>query len=210
MSKILDGKKPAHSTGISLVEVLIVVAISVLVFIGVLAIYSSSQKYIANNDVLSDILKDSRIVVSMFIKDAKEAVEVMPGPVVINGRTFYTSETCVIFKMASIGENGSIIDIETDFDYIVYCLDAGGQNIMEKVTEGKNGTSSRKDSTQTLTQNLDSVTFTFAGAEGDALSSYIDAVFVNLAFTLKGSGVGRTYQETFKTSTRLRNKVDSQ
>ena len=35
--------------------------------------------------------------------------------------------------MASFDASGKIIDIETDFDYIVYCLNADGQSIMERV-----------------------------------------------------------------------------
>jgi len=187
-----------------------VVAILALVFTGLFSIYSSAQKYITNKDVLSNIFRDSRTVISMFIKDTKEAVEVMPGPVVINSRTFYSSETCVIFKMASIDSSGKIIDIETDFDYIVYCLNTDNQSIMERVIKGKNGISSRVDSTRTLSQNLDSVTLAYADADGVDVSSYLDTAIVNLAFTLKNSGVGRTYQESFKTSTKLRNKTKPQ
>ncbi len=196
--------------GLSLIELLIVVAILALLITGLLAIYSSAQKYITNNDVLSNIFRDSRIVISMFIKDAREAVEVMPGPVIINSRTFYTSETCVIFKMASIDANGTIIEVETNFDYIVYCLNAENLTIFERVIKGSNGISSRVDSTRTLSQNMDSVTLGYANADGEDVSSYLDAAIVILAFTLKDSGVGRTYQEFFKTSTKLRNKVKPQ
>jgi prepilin-type N-terminal cleavage/methylation domain-containing protein len=210
MSKTAINKRTLRSKGLSLIEVLVVVAILALVFTGFFSIYSSAQKYITNKEVLSNIFKDSRIVISMFIKDTKEAVEVMPGPIVINSRTFYSSETCIIFKMASIDASGVIIDIETDFDYIVYCLNAENQSIMERVIQGKNGISSRVDSTRTLSQNLDSVTLVYADADGVEVSSYLDAAIVNLAFTLKDSGVGRTYLESFKTSTKLRNKAKSQ
>jgi len=210
MSIKVNNKRRLHTMGLSLIELLIVVAILALLITGLLAIYSSAQKYITNNDVLSNIFRDSRTVISMFIKDAREAVEVMPGPVIINSRTFYTSETCVIIKMASIDANGTIIEVETNFDYIVYCLNAENQTIFERVIKGSNGISSRVDSTRTLSQNLDSVTLGYADADGEDVSSYLDAAIVNLAFTLKDSGVGRTYQEFFKTSAKLRNKVKSQ
>jgi hypothetical protein len=92
----------------------------------------------------------------------------------------------------------------------VYCLNAENQTIFERVIKGSNGISSRVDSTRTLSQNLDSVTLGYADADGEDVSSYLDAAIVNLAFTLKDSGVGRTYQEFFKTSTKLRNKVKPQ
>ncbi|MCJ7582110.1 MAG: type II secretion system GspH family protein [Candidatus Aminicenantes bacterium] len=203
-------KKTFRECGMSLVEVLIVVAILALVITGALSIYSSAQKFITKKDVQSNLLKDSRTVIGFFIKDAKEAVEVMPGPVIIENRSFYTSETCVIFKMASIDANGIIIDIETNFDYIVYCLNAENQTIMERMTKGKFEISSRVDGKRVLLQNLDSLLFTFGDSEGLGVSSYLDAAIINLSFTLKETGAGRIYQEFFKTSTTLRNKVDSQ
>lgn len=199
-------KMRRHRRGLSLIEVLIGMMIMSIVVLAFFSLYSTGQKYFANQDAHVDILNDNRLTLTMFSRDIKEAVQVVPGPVDVGGTNYSTSANCVVLKVPSVDADGLIIDIDNDFDYIVYLVNPNNPRELQRIVDGKDGVSSRLDGNKLLTGNIDSLVLSFLDADGVTVADYADSAIVDIALTTLKKGVQRTYQETMNTRTKLRNK----
>jgi Tfp pilus assembly protein PilW len=74
--------------GISLIETLLAVALSAIVLIGILSLFISGQQYMISQDARVDAIEESRNPLELIARDIKEAVEVVPGPVTIDGNSY--------------------------------------------------------------------------------------------------------------------------
>ncbi len=199
--------KRKHTRGMSLIEILIGMVIMSVAVLALFSLYNTGQKHFTNQEAHVDILNDSRLVLTMLVRDIKEAIQVEPGPVDVGGTNYSTSANCVVLKIPSVDVDGLIIDIENDFDYIVYVLNPSNTNELQKIVEGKDGVSFRLDSTRLLTRNIESLVLSFLDTDGVIVGNYADSVIVDIALTTLKKGVHRTYEETRNTRTKLRNKV---
>lgn len=202
-------KKRRHSRGLTLIEVLVGMVLMSIVVLGLFSLYSTGQKYFANQDAHVDILNDSRLTLSMLSRDIKEAVQVVAGPVDVGGTNYSTSTTCIVLKVPSVDADGLIIDIDNDFDYMVYLVNPNNSKELQRIVDGKDGVSSRLDGNKLLTENIESLVLSFLDADGVTVADYADSAIVDIALTTLKQGVQRTYQETMNTRTKLRNKVES-
>lgn len=197
----------SHSSkGTTLLEILIVILLSVVIMLAFLSLFSSGQKYFINQDAKADTIEDSRYPIAWITRDIKEAVQVVPGPITIGGNSYSTSQSCLVLQVPSVDGDGVIIDIDNDFDYIVYRLNTELQNRLERIVDGKDGVSSRSDRTRLLADNVDSFALSFLDAGGNPVSVYSDSAVIDISLSSVITGVGRTLQDEANTRAKLRNK----
>ena len=199
-------KKRRHTRGLSLIEVLIGMVIMSIVVLALFSLYTTGQKYFANQDAHVDILNDSRLILTMLSQDIKEAVQVVPGPVDVEGTNYSTSANCIVLKVPSVDADGLIIDIDNHFDYVIFRVNPINARELQRIVDGKDGVSSRLDGNKLLTGNIDSLVLSFQDADGETVGDYAESAIVDIALTILKKGVQRTYQETMNTRTKLRNK----
>jgi len=199
-------KKRRHTRGLSLIEVLIGMVLMSIAILALFSLYNTGQKYFANQDAQVDILNDSRLTLTMLSRDIKEAVQVVPGPVDVGGTNYSTSANCIVLKVPSVDADGLIIDIDNDFDYVVYIVNPSNSKELQRIVDGKDGVSFRLDGNKLLTGNIDSLVLSFLDTDGVTVADYADSAIVDIALTILKKGVQRTYQETMNTRTKLRNK----
>ena len=199
-------KKRSHTRGLSLIEVLIGMVLMSIAVLALFSLYSTGQKYFANQDAHVDLLNDSRLTLNMLSRDIKEAVQVVPGPVDVGGTNYSTSANCIVLKVPSVDAGGLIIDIDSDFDYLVFLVNPNNSTELQRIVDGKDGVSSRLDGNKVLTGNIESLVLSFLDADGVTVTDYADSAIVDIALTTLKKGVQRTYQETMNTRTKLRKK----
>lgn len=199
----------SKTRGITLIEVLIGMVLMVIVVLALFSLYNTGQKYFVNQNIKSDILNNNRVTLTWLSRDIKEAVQVIPGPIDINGTFYSTSSGSIVLRLPSIDANGIIIDIDNEFDYLVYQMDPENSTQIVRIVDGKDGVSSRVDGNRVLAENVSSLVLVFLDSDGMEILNpldYSDTAIVDIGLTSLKKGVQRTYQETINTQTKLRNK----
>jgi len=195
-------KKKSSPKGLTLIELLIVTGIVAFIMIALLTFYAAGQKYFITESARADVLRSSRQALNWLSRDIKEGIEVLAIY-----DTYTTSDNCLILKVASVDANGLVIDIANDFDYIIYRVNPAFSNRLERIVDANDGVSSRVDVTRTIADNTGAFVLS---SEGTGLGSIADfsLVFrVNITLTTSQTWMEKTYQETFDTMVKLRNKA---
>ena len=195
--------KKYQPKGITLVEVLVTVTIVSFMILAMLSLYVAGQRYFMTGTAKSDVLRDNRQVLNYVSRDVQEAIQVMP-----NWDVYTTSTDCLILQVSSIDSNGLIIDIDSQFDYIVYRLNSEYPNRLERIIDANDGVSNRADSSRTIATRVSSFQLSSGGVDLSAVSSFDQVSSVDITLVTTQSQLGRTFQETFKTGVKLRNKSD--
>ena len=189
--------------GFSLVELLVTVTISSFMIVAMLSLYVAGQKYFMTGSARADVLRDNRQVLNYISRDVKEAIQVMPS-----WDIYATSSDCLILQVSSIDSSGLIIDIDNQFDYVVYRLNSEYPNRLERIIDANDGVSNREDSSRTIATRVSSFQLSSGGVDLSAVSSFDQVSSVNITLVTTQSQLGRTFQETLKTGVKLRNKSD--
>jgi len=189
--------------GFSLVELLVIVAIGSFLVLAMLSLYVAGQRYFMNGSARSDVLRDNRQVLNYVSRDVKEAIQVMP-----TWDVYTTSSDCLILQVSSVDSSGLIIDIDSQFDYIVYRLNSEYPNRMERIIDANDGVSNRVDSSRTIATRVNSFQLSSGGVELSAVSNFEQVSSVDITLITTQSQLGRTFQETLRTGVKLRNKSD--
>ncbi len=189
--------------GITLIEVLVTVTIASSMLLAMLSLYVAGQRYFMIGSARSDVLRDNRQVLNYVSRDIKEAIQVMPS-----WDVYVTSTDCLILQVASLDSSGLIIDIDSQFDYIVYRLNSEYPNRLERIIDANDGVSNREDSSRTITTRVNSFQLRSGGVELSAVSSFDQVSSVDITMVTTRNLLGRTFQETLRTGVKLRNKSD--
>jgi len=200
-SKIKQRK--SQQKGITLVEVLVTVTIASSMILAMLSIYVAGQRYFMNGSARSDVLRDNRQVLNFVSRDVKEAIQVMP-----TWDVHTTSTDCLILQVPSIDSSGLIIDIDSQFDYIVYRLNSEYPNRLERIIDANDGVSNREDSSRTIATIVSSFQLSSGGVDLSAVSNFDQVSSVEVTLITTKNLLGRTFQETLRTGVKLRNKSD--
>lgn len=196
-----------RTRGMSLIEVLIGMVLMIIVVLALFSLYNTGQKYFVNQNIKSDILNNNRVTLTWLSRDIKEAVQVIPGPIDIDGTSYSTSSGSIVLRLPSIDANGIIIDIDNEFDYLVYQVNPEDSTQIIRIVDGKDGVSSRVDGSRVLAENVSSLVLGFLDSNGVVVSDKSETAIVDIGLTSLKKGVQRTYQETINTQTKLRNKA---
>ena len=189
--------------GITLVEILVTVTIVSFIILAMLSLYVAGQRYFMNGSARSDVLRDNRHVLNYFSHDVKEAIQVMAI-----WDVYTTSTDCLILQVPSVDSSGLIIDIDSQFDYVVYRLNSEYPNRLERIIDANDGVSNREDSSRTIATRVNSFQLRSGGVELSAVSNFDQVSSVDITLITTQSQLGRTFQETLKTGVKLRNKSD--
>ncbi len=195
--------KKYQPKGITLVEVLVTVTIVSFMILAMLSLYVAGQRYFMTGTAKSDVLRDNRQVLNYVSRDVQEAIQVMP-----NWDVYTTSTDCLILQVSSIDSNGLIIDIDSQFDYIVYRLNSEYPNRLERIIDANDGVSNRADSSRTIATRVSSFQLSSGGVDLSAVSSFDQVSSVVITLVTTQSQLGRTFQEILHTGAKLRNKSD--
>lgn len=181
-------------------EILVSLALGTIVGGAVLAMYLSQQRNFVVGSTYINLHQDARTAIDWFAKDARWAIEVAPsqGP-------YSTSDNSVVFKVPSIDAQGDVIDINNDFDYIIYRLNPSDTSKLERIVDGKNGVSSRLDEVRTVAENVDTLWF---GYEGNGLGSVGDlstVTYVDMSMVTSDTVLAMKLSNSLNTRIALRN-----
>jgi type II secretory pathway component PulJ len=202
-------RKKSLTRGISLIEVLIAVSLSAFVLIGILSLFISGQQYIISQDARIDAIEESRNPLELMARDIKEAIEVVPGPMTIDGNSYSTSPNCLVLKIPSIDINGYIIDIDNEFDYVAYFLNSNFQDRLDRAQDGKDGVSTRADRTRPIAERIQNFSLTYLDKDGSAAGTYSDTVLIDVYLRAVRRGTNQFHKEKTNTRVKLRNKLIS-
>jgi len=193
-------KTRSAAQGLTLLEVVIALAIICGILVALLSLYTTGQKYFINESTRAATIEDSRYPLAWITRDVKEATGIVSA-----WATHTTSPNSLVLQLPSVDANGVIIDITTNFDYIIYLVNS---NKLERIVDGLDGVSSRSDGSRVLAANVNSLAITFYDSSGGVLTSGFEAATnISLALTTSRKGLGRTFRETLNTAVKLRNKA---
>jgi type II secretory pathway pseudopilin PulG len=189
--------------GITLVEVLITVTIVSFMILAMLSLYLAGQRYYMNGTARSDVLRDNRQVLNYISRDVKEAIQVVQS-----WDIYATSTECIILQVPSLDSNGLIIDIDSQFDYIVYRLNSEYPNRLERIIDANDGVSNRVDGSRTIATRVNSFQLGSGGIELSGVADFSQVACVDVTLITTQNQLGRTFQETLSTGVKLRNRSD--
>ena len=189
--------------GLTLVELLVIMAIGSFMVLAMLSLYVAGQRYFMTGSARADVLRDVRQVLNYISRDVKEAIQVLPS-----WDVYTTSSSCLVLQVPSLNPSGLIVDIDNQFDYIVYRLNSEYPNRLERIIDANDGISSRADSTRVIATRVNSFELSSEGVDLSALSDFSQVSSVDVSLIATQNLLGRTYQETLRTGVKLRNKSD--
>ncbi len=209
LRKIRRSRQVDAPRGMTLVEMLIVVAISALVMIALMSLYMAGQKYFFNQNSRADTIEESRMPMSWISRDIRDADSVA---VTSADGSYSTSANCLVLDVPSIDATGLIIT--GSLDNIIYAYDQTHQQLRRIIRPGGGV---RQAASRVLADNL--VTdgqgglpfklkfFNDTGAE--LTSTFNNAFIVEVELTSQGRSMdraGQPFTETVRTQAKLRNK----
>jgi type II secretory pathway pseudopilin PulG len=181
-------------------ELLVVVVLLSLIIAAVLDLYVKGQAYLSDQATSADLQQYARNPLTWLARDIKTAVAVESS-----WGSFQTSATTLILRIPSIDATGRIIDVEADFDRVVYRI--SGRKLI-RIFDALDGVSVRQDSSRTLGDHITAFVATYYDSQGTVLSSGFagaSTVGVSVSAALKASG--RTLGESLGSRFRLRNRT---
>ncbi len=195
--------KKTKPKGLTLVELLITVSVISLVLSALLSLYSAGQRYFLEENVKLDGLRDIRYVWNWITRDIKEAVEVLPS-----WDVYTVSDSCLILRIPSVDANGYVIDIENDYDHVVYRLNPQIPSRLERILDAKDGVSSRSDTSRFLSTQVSSFLLSSEGVNLSSVADFSQVASIDVSMITQQTLLGRSYQETLQTGVMLRNRLE--
>jgi len=195
--------KKTKPKGLTLVELMVTVVVVSLVMTALLSLYSVGQRYFIGESIKLEELRDIRYVQNWMSRDIKEAVQVLPG-----WDVYTASDSCLVLRIPSVDASGYIIDIDNDYDHVVYRLNTQIPSRLERIVDAKDGVSSRSDSSKFLSTQVSSFLLSSEGVNLSSVADFSQVVCVDVALTTRQNFLGRSYEEKLQTGAKLRNKLD--
>jgi prepilin-type N-terminal cleavage/methylation domain-containing protein len=199
-------RKRKAPKGLTLIELLIVVAISAVIMIALLSLYMEGQKYFFNEDAKADAIEDSRFPMTWISRDLREALQV-----VASHGSYSTDENTVVLEVPSI-DPGTGALMTGSQDYIIYRRNPNYPEKLERIIVAAPGTG-RQDRTRVMADAVNAFGLTYYKQDGITPATTItDTFIVDITLSSSMKGIQRTnqpYVEALNTRVRLRNKAVS-
>lgn len=139
------------SKAFTLLELLVVVFINLIaITIAVRVFVSLNQDYRILVGYLNSYIK-GREMIDLISKDSRMAIRVMD-----EYAGYATTNSCLVLKVPSLDSSGNILDVNNEFDYIIYRIENG--DLWKNVIPGAN--SSRQAQDRMLKKNIESLHIT--------------------------------------------------
>ncbi len=192
--------------GMTLIELLIVVAISAVIMIALLSLYMAGQRYFFNEDAKADAIEDSRGPMTWISRDVREALQV-----VATHGAYATDANTIVLELPSIdpGTGGLMTGSQ---DYIIYRRNPAHPEQLQRIIEAAAGTG-RQSRTRVMADAVNAFGLIYYMQDGITEASTITDTFivdVTLSSTKKGlQRPNNPFVEGLNTRIRLRNKAVS-
>ncbi len=196
-------RKRSKPKGLTLMELLVTVVVVSLVMTALLSLYSAGQRYFTGGSIKLEELRDIRYVQNWMTRDIKESVQVLPS-----WDAHTASDSCLILRIPSVDASGYIIDIDNDYDHVVYRLNPQMPKRLERIVDAKDGVSMRSDSSRFLSTQVSSFLLSSGGVNLSSISDFSQVASVDISMITQQNLLGRSYQETLQTGVMMRNKLD--
>jgi len=197
----------------TLIELLIVVAISAIIMIALLELFMTGQKYFFNQNSRADTIEESRMPMAWVSRDIRGAQNIVNGPIdAFNGIQYSSDANTLILEVPDIPNVG--------ISYIIYDYDSTNHRLMRIVDQNTGGLENR---TRVMADNLiddgsggSPFKLKYFRSDGttEVTSGYADATngafIVEVELTAQGWAIqraGQPFVETVRTQAKLRNKV---
>jgi hypothetical protein len=189
--------------GISLVEVLVAVGISTLLFASVFTVNLLARQTFEFSSTYMDTHSGTRIGMDWMTQDVRWANQILSS-ITINSVLYTTANDVLVLEIPSIDGNDDVISGTND--YVVYHLNADDATILERTVDA-DAASSRADETRTITNNVDTLSFS---SNGTALASVADVTSltqIEVALsTQKTASSGKVVNDSLNSVIDFRNK----
>ncbi len=189
-------KNKQNNKGFVLAEIVVSVLI-VMLALGMSAqlFMLLNQDYKVMVSYLSSYVK-GREIIDLISKDTRIAIRVMDS---YGGYT--TTDNCLVLKMPSITSSGDIININKDFDYIIYRLIGG--NLWKIVLPGAN--SSRTAYNNIVKKNIESLSLTSDDIPFSSIPHKTSITHLTMQVSISETFMGRDYRVNPGTTIKLMN-----
>jgi len=192
-------KAPGRPRGFTLIEMLIGLAIISLLIVALLSFYSKGQQQFMNQNIQSDVLEKSRYPLALIARDVKSAIQVFAA-----WGSYTTSSNTLVLEVPSVDSGGLIIDVNSQFDYVIYRV---FERKLQRIYDAKEGVSARIDGSRNLADDITGLSITYYDPSDATLSSnFATAASVRVSLSTARKGFRRTFQESLNSKFKLRNK----
>lgn len=182
--------------GVTLAELLIATFIAILVIVISLEVSISMNK---NAKILIAYLGSylrGREVIDIISKDCRIAIRVMDY-----FAGYVTTDDCLVLKVPSIDSLGNIIDVNHEFDHIIYRIDNG--DLWKTVMPGVN--SSRPAYDGIFKKNIESLYVSSAGQGLSSIAHKSSVTYLVLWAAIAEDVLGKPYRVSTGTTVKLMN-----
>ncbi len=182
--------------GVSLTELLVVTFIVIIVIsISVQLFISLNQDYKVLTSYLGSYLK-GREVIDIISKDCRIAIRVMDSL-----GSYVTGDNSLVLKVPSIDSSRNIIDINKEFDYIIYQMK--GQDLWKTVIPGTK--SARQACNSVLKKSVESLLLAKDGVSFSNITHKSSIAHLTIWVSIVETYMGKDYRVNPGTTVKLMN-----
>ncbi len=176
-----------RESGFTIIEIVIVLAISSLILLGLMVLYNNYYKVYNSQEATARVVSGSALIGSEIQNTAKQANAILASRN-ISGTVYTTNSNTVVFSLPAVSNSGSLIPNE--YDYVVFYIN--GTKLYKLVSAHAN--SFRKSNTRQLSDVVGSVNFSYNNGDF-ALVNRVD-VAINMQITIRGVATSHQLQQT--------------
>ncbi|MFH1995984.1 MAG: prepilin-type N-terminal cleavage/methylation domain-containing protein [Candidatus Omnitrophota bacterium] len=192
----------SSAAGFTLVELMIVSAITVIILGAIVSIYILGQQAFVSGTAHIEIHADARLAMDWISRDARWATRIMTT---FNGLNTETNR--LIIEIPSIDANGDVIDASTTFDYITYQPSPLDATRLVRVIDA-DPASGRADGTREIADNLGAFVLSSNGVNLSNVADVTALTEFNITFQMTRAVLGGriNVNDTLTSLVQLRNR----
>jgi len=172
--------------------------ISVVFLLALMSLYTAYQKTFFIGSAYLDLHANVRLAMDWMERDVKSATQV-----VTSHSGYTTGNNVLVLEVPSIDSAGDVVDIENDFDYIVYRVSG---TVLYRITYVA-ATSSREAGSRQIAENCSTLTFSSGGTDLGSVGDLGAINDVTISLTMSETVLGMTGQQMKTIEDTLESKV---
>lgn len=213
IKRIRQRMKGTNPRGMTLIELLIAVALSAIIIIALLSLFTDGLKYFFNQSSRADAIEESRVPMAQISRDVRGAQNVVDGPITAyNGIQYSSDADTLVLEVLDVPTSGT--------SYIIYDYDSTHHRLV-RITDRNTG--GLENHTRVMAENMISdgnlgspfkLKYFRSDGTTEVTSGYADATngafIVEVELTAQGRAIqraGQPFVESVRTQAKLRNKV---
>jgi hypothetical protein len=203
-------KENLTNLGLTLIEMIYVVAILTIIGGVLVSIFTLGQKSYFQLQNQNEIELNAKQIVANIVSSIKKSEEVVLT-YIHDSITYTSSDQTLIIKVTSIDANGKIILGKSDYFIFtkdpLYTNDPSGKKAIELVFPDP--LSSRKLSQKTLSSSVETLSFIYKDGAGNTIvniTNYSQTNIVEVKVVIKETVSGKSNLSSFSSSAKIRNR----